>query len=92
MIDRTRPAGKPQPKVQVQQPAAKADRPPAAKFYEAKPGFANYYFNKQERDRLLAGFQKHGDFARLDRRLDIEGDVRAAKGPQADGESQLIAR
>jgi S1-C subfamily serine protease len=37
--------------------------PPAvAKVYEAKPGFANYYFNKLERDRLLAAFRKHGDF------------------------------
>ena len=27
------------------------------------PGFANYYFNSLERDRLLAAFKKHGDFA-----------------------------
>jgi S1-C subfamily serine protease len=31
---------------------------PAAKLYEAKPGFANFHFNKLERDRLLAGFRK----------------------------------
>lgn len=36
---------------------------PATKLYEAKPGFANYYFNKLERDRLLAAFKKLGDFA-----------------------------
>jgi len=36
---------------------------PATKFYEPKPGFANYYFNKVERDRLLAEFRKHGDFS-----------------------------
>src|SRR5262249_54855424 len=35
---------------------------PVAKFFEAKPGFANYYFNKQMTDRLWKGFQKHGDF------------------------------
>jgi S1-C subfamily serine protease len=38
---------------------------PAAKLYEPKPGFANFYFNKLERDRLWAGFKKHGDFAPL---------------------------
>jgi S1-C subfamily serine protease len=38
---------------------------PASKFYEPKPGFANYYFNKLERDRLLAAFRKHGDFSGL---------------------------
>jgi hypothetical protein len=38
---------------------------PAAKYYQAKPGFANFYFNKQERDRLLAGFKKHGDFTNM---------------------------
>ena len=36
----------------------------AAKLFVAKPGFANYYFNKLERDRLLNAFrQKCGDFA-----------------------------
>ena len=38
---------------------------PALKFYEAKAGFANYYFNKLERDRLLAAFHKHGDFSKV---------------------------
>ncbi len=34
----------------------------AAKLYVAKPGFANYYFNKQERDSLLDAFHRRGDF------------------------------
>ncbi len=35
----------------------------AAKLFEAKPGFANYYFNKLERKRLLDAFHKKtGDF------------------------------
>jgi len=38
---------------------------PAAKFYEEKTGFANYWFNKLERDRLLAAFKKQGDFSTL---------------------------
>jgi S1-C subfamily serine protease len=37
---------------------------PAQKFYEARAGYANYYFNKLERDRLLAAFKKQaGDFS-----------------------------
>jgi len=37
---------------------------PASKFYEAKPGFANYYFNKLERDRLVNNFKNFaGDFS-----------------------------
>jgi S1-C subfamily serine protease len=43
--------------------------PPApkevAKFYVTKPGFANYYFNEKERERLLGEFRKHGDFSSL---------------------------
>jgi serine protease Do len=34
-----------------------------AKLYEAKRGYANYYFNKQAQDRLLADFAKRGDFS-----------------------------
>jgi serine protease Do len=47
-------------------PAPKPPKPsPASKFYEAKPGFANFYFNRLERDRLWSAFRKHGDFASL---------------------------
>ena len=31
----------------------------------AKPGFANYYFNKLERKRLLDAFQDQGRLQRL---------------------------
>jgi len=52
---------------------------PGAKFYEAKAGFANYWFNRQERDRLLGAFHKHADL--LGSRADwtIEGTVRLKK-------------
>ena len=36
----------------------KEEPSPAAKLFEAKPGFANVHFNKLERDRLLAAFRK----------------------------------
>jgi hypothetical protein len=40
--------------------------PEITKMYEAKPGFANYFFNKTERDHLLAEFTKAaGDFHTL---------------------------
>ena len=54
---------------------------PAAKLYEAKPGFANYYFNRQARDRLLDGFRKHGDFTKLPKAWTVEadGDIKGRK-------------
>jgi S1-C subfamily serine protease len=45
------------------QPKPKAPDSPAAKLYQAKPGFANLYFNKLERERLWNAFRKHGDFS-----------------------------
>jgi S1-C subfamily serine protease len=38
---------------------------PGAKLYEAKKSFANYYFNKLHRDRLLGTLKKQGDFSGL---------------------------
>jgi serine protease Do len=35
----------------------------AAKLYQTKKGYANWYFNVIERDKLLAETKKHGDFA-----------------------------
>ena len=52
---------------------------PGAKFYKAKAGFANYYFNELERDRVLKGFQKHGDFKTLTGEWAIDGTVSLIK-------------
>jgi hypothetical protein len=53
---------------------------PGAKFYEAKEGFANYYFNRKEKERLLAGFHKSsGDFKKEAGAWSIEGSVRLKK-------------
>ncbi len=50
------------PRPQPPRPAGKPS--PAQKFYEARPGYANYWFNRKERDRLLGTFRKQtGDFA-----------------------------
>jgi S1-C subfamily serine protease len=43
-----------------------AARSPATKLYEPKPGFANYHFNRLERDGLAAAFRGHGGFGALD--------------------------
>ncbi len=44
---------------------------PAAKYFIAKPGFANFYFNKQEKDRLMTAFAKHGNFAPVNGNWDV---------------------
>jgi S1-C subfamily serine protease len=57
----------------------KDDKPsPALKFFEERPGFANYYFNKLERTRLLDAFHKHGDFTSIGKNwtIEAEGEVR----------------
>jgi len=65
-------AGQPQPQPQPgpgprprpgpgPQPDTKS---PANKLFEAKAGFANFYFNKQEQERLLKALHKHGDFSK----------------------------
>jgi S1-C subfamily serine protease len=79
------PAGEPQPQPpgpRRPQPRTPPPSGPAAKLYEAKPGFANYYFNKQERDRLLAAFRKQaGDFAGAqgDWRIKATGSVKGKR-------------
>lgn len=76
--------GQPQPQPQPQPrprpgPAPKPTVPPpnspATKLYEPKPGFANYYFNRQEKDRLVAAFRKGGDFAPLTGDWAFEADA-----------------
>jgi serine protease Do len=57
--------------------------PHIAKLYEARPGFANYYLNKQERDHVLKAFTaKCGKFAGLTGPWTIsgEGEVKGGKG------------
>ncbi len=71
------PGPGPQPIIGV--PAAPTATGPGAKFYEAKPGFANYFFNHQERDRLISGFLKHSDFGKLAGNWTIDGNVRVLK-------------
>lgn len=68
------------PKGPPKQPNPKS---PAAKFYVAKEGFANYYFNKQASDALLGHLQARGDFAKLNGRWEIEGGIKYLKANTA---------
>ena len=74
----------PAPKVDPKQPIIKGKTPPpiqgpAAKFYEAKAGYANYFFNRQEKNRLFKAFKGHGDFATTAGDWSFDGDVRLLK-------------
>jgi S1-C subfamily serine protease len=63
---------KPKQPQQAQRPQ-NAPAGPAAKMYKAKAGFANYYFNEQERDRLLKDFRKLGDFTKQAGQFQMSG-------------------
>ncbi len=52
---------------------------PALKYFEAKEGFANFYFNKLEQKRLMTAFGKHGDFSALAGNWTLEGGIRLKK-------------
>jgi hypothetical protein len=64
----------PMPMPETPEEKEKEEESPAAKFYEAKEGFANYYFNKLERDRILAALKNQGDFSSLTGKWTFEAD------------------
>jgi S1-C subfamily serine protease len=71
----------PRPPQIPSQPQPKAPtNSPAAKLYEEKRGFANYYFNKVEQNRLWSAFRKHGDFSPLTGTWMIEAEVSGKHG------------
>jgi S1-C subfamily serine protease len=95
------PDGPPMPPMPRQPPRIDANSP-AAKLYEAKAGFANFYFNRLERDRLLKDFHEaFGDFAELKGNWSLKG-TGTVKGKRAiasfsikdkgakDGKTELV--
>lgn len=54
-------------------PAPKLPKPELARYYVAKKGYANWYFNELERDRLLAAARQHGDFTAVSGTWTAEG-------------------
>ncbi len=69
-----RPPGPPERRLPAPPEPVSAKESPAAQFYEAKPGFANFYFNRLERDRLWANFRKHGDLSASTGGWTIDGE------------------
>jgi S1-C subfamily serine protease len=66
----------PQPTPQLRPPRP-LPKSPAVKLYQAKPGFANFYFNKLERDRLWSGFRQQGDFSSFTGSWKIDAEFEA---------------
>ncbi|MCI0700180.1 MAG: trypsin-like peptidase domain-containing protein [Planctomycetia bacterium] len=54
----------------------------AAKMYEARKGYSNWYFNVQQRDKLLAAAKKHGDFSGVGGAWAVEGTYTMGEGPK----------
>jgi S1-C subfamily serine protease len=77
--DKPPKAPQPAPRRQQRPPA----NSPATKLYQAKPGYANYYFNKLETTRLWTAFRKHGDFSALNGNwiIDAEWEVNQKSAP-----------
>ena len=63
--DDGQPQEKPQPKPGPQMRVAKKAKVPAAaaKLIKPREGYANYYFNELNRDRVWKSFTAHGDFS-----------------------------
>jgi S1-C subfamily serine protease len=64
----------PPPGPRPQQPQAAPPPAAVAKLFEAKKDFANYHFNKLERDRLLGELGRRGDFRK------VQGDWKMRAG------------
>jgi S1-C subfamily serine protease len=78
--DNNAPKDQPDPKQpQPKGKGAPGPQGPGAKLYEAKAGFANYYFNKEEKKRILAAFKKNGDFSADKGMWTIDGTVKLLK-------------
>jgi hypothetical protein len=63
---------RPDPKTPAPAPKTGAN-PEAAKMYVTRKGYANWYFNQIERDKLLAEAKKHGDFTSVGGAWSAEG-------------------
>jgi len=69
----------PTPKGGAIKPPPTDDKSPAAKYYIAKDGFANYYFNKEATAALLKNLKQRGDFSKFTGPWVIEGGIKFYK-------------
>jgi hypothetical protein len=70
------------PKIDPKQPKLPGKAGPqgdGAKYYEPKAGFANYYFNRQEKTRVFAAFGKQSDLSGVAGKWAFDGEVRLLK-------------
>lgn len=76
-----RPMGHPQPEIPVEH----------ASLFEQRTGFANYYFNRQHQERLLAKIKEWGDFSAPPRGWAIEGKLADGSPVQVRLQPETIA-
>jgi serine protease Do len=70
--DTPRPIPLPQLPMPTPKPAVPAE---AAKLIQARPGYANYYFNELNRDRVWSALMSRGDFTKVAGTWTLEGDL-----------------
>ncbi|MGQ0633131.1 MAG: S1C family serine protease [Planctomycetaceae bacterium] len=75
------PEGDPKPPPAPPRPAAHPAQPSEhlARFFMQRPGFANYYFNERERDRVLRGLHAWGDYTQDNGVWKLSGTLSADK-------------
>jgi hypothetical protein len=76
------PEGEPMPERAPAPPKDAEDEMPAAvkAHYEERSGYANYYFNRVERERVWKAFQSLGDFTSLTGTWALSGDLGNGEG------------
>jgi serine protease Do len=75
MLEGATPRRPPRPQPPRPRPQTPETPSPALKFYKAKKGFANYWFNEQAQKKLLEEFAKHGDFSALTGTWSLQGEL-----------------
>src|SRR5262245_48727610 len=78
------PPRPPGPQQEPQKPS------PALKLYKTKTGFANWYFNEQAQQKLLAAFGKHGDFSKLTGAWSAEGELERKGGTKTPLKWEIV--
>jgi S1-C subfamily serine protease len=88
ILDDRPPLPRPGPGRRPPVPVPAGPPSPAAKFFKAKEGFANYYFNELAQKRILDAFTKHGDFSKVagDWTLKLDGKLLLGGGGDFQGE------
>jgi serine protease Do len=95
----SKPGAKPEPRPEgppagpLAQPAAKPIPEAAQKLIKKRTGFANYYFNEANRDRVWSAFQKAGSFETAAGAWTLSGEI-AGAGPCEFtlGPKELVAK